>query len=98
MVSQPNLQRQVVKEMLNTWDRQYPGRLETMFSAMQNITLSHLCDPKLFDFKGIKHGQSLDGIEGDTAFDEERITPMQFEDEDQTDFSNNEMINFKEVN
>ena len=38
--SQPNLQRQVVKEMLNTWDRQYPGRLETMFSAMQNITLS----------------------------------------------------------
>ena len=96
--SQPNLQRQVVKEMLNTWDRQYPGRLETMFSAMQNITLSHMCDPKLFDFKGIKHGQLIDGIEGDTAFDEERITPMQFEDEDQTDFSNNEMINFKEVN
>lgn len=96
--SQPNLQRQVVKEMLNTWDRQYPGRLETMFSAMQNITLSHMCDPKLFDFKGIKHGQMINGIEGDTAFDEERITPMQFEDEDQTDFSNNEMINFKEVN
>ena len=96
--SQPNLQRQVVKEMLNTWDRQYPGRLETMFNAMQNITLSHMCDPKLFDFKGIKHGQLIDGIEGDTAFDEERITPMQFDDEDQTDFSNNEMINFKEVN
>ncbi|CWW69729.1 TPA: tRNA 2-thiocytidine(32) synthetase TtcA [Haemophilus influenzae] len=96
--SQPNLQRQVVKEMLNTWDRQYPGRLETMFSAMQNITLSHMCDPKLFDFKGIKHGQLIDGIEGDTAFDEEQITPMQFENEDQTDFSNNEMINFKEVN
>ena len=96
--SQPNLQRQVVKEMLNTWERQYPGRLETMFSAMQNITLSHMCDPKLFDFKGIKHGQLIDGIEGDTAFDEERITPIQFEDEDQTDFSNNEMINFKEVN
>ncbi len=96
--SQPNLQRQVVKEMLNTWDRQYPGRLETMFSAMQNITLSHMSDPKLFDFKGIKHGQLIDGIEGDTAFDEEQITPMQFEDEDQTDFSNNEMINFKEVN
>lgn len=96
--SQPNLQRQVVKEMLNTWDRQYPGRLETMFSAMQNITLSHMSDPKLFDFKGIKHGQMINGIEGDTAFDEEQITPMQFEEEDQTDFSNNEMINFKEVN
>ncbi|EDK13798.1 tRNA 2-thiocytidine(32) synthetase TtcA [Haemophilus influenzae] len=96
--SQPNLQRQVVKEMLNNWDRQYPGRLETMFSAMQNITLSHMSDPKLFDFKGIKHGQLIDGIEGDTAFDEERITPMQFKNEDQTNFSNNEMINFKEVN
>ena len=54
---------------------------------------------KLIRFqRPLKHGQSLDGIEGDTAFDEERITPMQFEDEDQTDFSNNEMINFKEVN
>ncbi len=50
--SQPNLQRQVVKEMLNTWDRQY-GRLETMFSALQDIVPSHLCDPKLFDLKGL---------------------------------------------
>ncbi|OOF87360.1 tRNA 2-thiocytidine(32) synthetase TtcA [Rodentibacter ratti] len=95
--SQPNLQRQVVKEMLNTWDRQYPGRLETMFSAMQNITLSHLCDPKLFDFKNIQHGQPLEGIEGDTAFDEERIEPMQFDNEESTDFSVQEMISFKEV-
>ena len=62
-----------------------------------NITLSHLCDPKLFDFKGIKHGQALEGIEGDTAFDEQNITPMQFDDEDQTDFSEQEMIAFKEV-
>ena len=96
--SQPNLQRQVVKEMLNTWDRQYPGRLETMFSAMQNITLSHMCDPKLFDFKGIKHGQMIADVEGDTAFDEEHIEPMKFEDDDQTDFSDHEMISFKEVN
>ena len=84
--------------MLNTWDRQYPGRLENMFSAMQNITLSHLCDPKLFNFKGIKHGQLIEGVEGDTAFDEEKITPMQFDDEDQADFSEQEMITFKEVN
>lgn len=96
--SQPNLQRQVVKEMLNTWDRQYPGRLETMFGAMQNITLSHMLDPKLFDFKSIKRGQTLDGLEGDIAFDQERITPMQLDDEEQMDFSEHEMIRFKEVN
>ena len=48
--------------------------------------------------KGIKHGQSLDGIEGDTAFDEERIEPMKFDDEDTSDYSDNEMISFKEVN
>lgn len=95
--SQPNLQRQVVKEMLNTWDRQYPGRLETMFSAMQNITLSHLCDPKCFDFKDIKRELLFDGIEGDTAFDEEKITPMTFDDDDQADFSEQGMIAFKEV-
>lgn len=83
--------------MLNTWDRQYPGRLETMFSAMQNITLSHLCDPKLFDFKGIKHGQSRWHWR-DTAFDEERIEPMKFDDEDASDYADNEMISFKEVN
>ncbi len=69
--SQPNLQRQVIKEMLQTWDRQYPGRIETMFSALQNITASHLCDPNLFDFKNIRQGSIPTGIEGDIAFDKE---------------------------
>ncbi|MFZ7216633.1 tRNA 2-thiocytidine(32) synthetase TtcA [Avibacterium avium] len=97
--SQPNLQRQVVKEMLQTWDRQYPGRIETMFSAMQNIVPSHLCDKNLFNFKDIQRGQHLDGVEGDIAFDKQDLptTPL-FQDEDeQTDFSQNEMISFKEV-
>src|SRR5699024_6147360 len=67
--SQPNLQRQVIKEMLQQWDRQYPGRIETMFSALQNIVPSHLCDAKLFDFKSIQRGVSLENIEGDIAFD-----------------------------
>ncbi|ACE61683.1 tRNA 2-thiocytidine(32) synthetase TtcA [Actinobacillus pleuropneumoniae] len=98
--SQPNLQRQVVKEMLQTWDRQYPGRIETMFSAMQNITLSHLCDPSLFDFKGLKLGQVLDGVEGDIAFDKAEIPNqplIQDEDEQTTDYGENGMIQFKQV-
>lgn len=97
--SQPNLQRQVVKEMLNTWDRQYPGRLETMFSALQDIVPSHLCDPNLFDFKGIKHGQMIDGVEGDTAFDNIKIEPKTFLDEDDdNNFAEAGVIQFKAVN
>ncbi|MDF7667291.1 tRNA 2-thiocytidine(32) synthetase TtcA [Orbaceae bacterium ESL0727] len=68
--AQPNLQRQVIKEMLRDWHKKFPGRIETMFRATQNITLSHLCDTHLFDFKGIKKGDTaIDG--GDLAFDRE---------------------------
>ncbi len=49
--SQPNLQRQVIGDMLRDWDKRYPGRIETMFSAMQNVVPSHLADVELFDFK-----------------------------------------------
>jgi tRNA 2-thiocytidine biosynthesis protein TtcA len=73
--SQPNLQRQVIGEMLRDWDKRYPGRIETMFSAMQNVVPSHLCDTEMFDFKGLQHGAAVvDG--GDLAFDREEL-PMQ---------------------
>tara|TARA_R110001606_G_scaffold78144_1_gene180475 strand:+ start:8395 stop:9231 length:837 start_codon:yes stop_codon:yes gene_type:complete len=52
--SQENLQRQVVKDMLQKWEKEFPGRTETMFSAIQNVVPSHLADTKLFDFKGLK--------------------------------------------
>ena len=48
--SQPNLQRQAVKEMMQTWDKKFPGRLETMFTSLQNVIPSHLADNRLFDF------------------------------------------------
>lgn len=51
--SQDGLQRQVVKEMLQDWDKRFPGRIETMFQAMQNIVPSHLTDKNLFDFAGL---------------------------------------------
>ncbi|TNH04172.1 tRNA 2-thiocytidine(32) synthetase TtcA [Testudinibacter sp. TR-2022] len=96
--SQPNLQRQVVKEMLQTWDRQYPGRIETMFSALQNVTPSHLCDPKLFDFKNIRRGELLQGVEGDIAFDNEPLKPIQWQDDDDSDYTDSQQIQFKQVN
>ncbi|WP_417552747.1 tRNA 2-thiocytidine(32) synthetase TtcA [Marinomonas fungiae] len=55
--SQENLQRQVVKEMLQNWEKQYPGRVDTMFSAVQNVVPSHLADTELFDFKGLKQSE-----------------------------------------
>lgn len=58
--SQENLQRQVVKEMLQKWEKEFPGRTETMFSALQNVVPSHLADTELFDFRGLK--QSADAF------------------------------------
>ena len=54
--SQPNLQRQVIKQMLSDWDRRQPGRTETIFRALGNVAPSQLCDPELFDFKGLDAG------------------------------------------
>lgn len=54
--SQDNLQRQVIKEMLQSWDKQFPGRIETMFRSLQHVVPSHLADTELFDFKGLERG------------------------------------------
>lgn len=48
--SQDNLQRGMIKEMLQTWDRQHPGRLETIFQSICNVAPSQLADRQLFDF------------------------------------------------
>lgn len=48
--SQENLQRQAMKEMLQDWDRRYPGRVETIFTALQHVAPSQLADRALFDF------------------------------------------------
>lgn len=80
--SQPNLQRQVIKEMLNDWDKRYPGRIETMFSAVRNVVPSHLCDTNLFDFYNLSHeSEVVDG--GDLAFDREDLPQQSFIDSDE---------------
>lgn len=68
--SQNNLQRQKIREMMADWDRRYPGRTESVFTALQNIVPSHLADTALFDFKGLQvraRVEEMDG--GDTLFD-----------------------------
>ncbi len=52
--SQENLQRQIIKDMLQTWDKKHPGRLENIFRSTQYITTSHLADHDLFDFKTLQ--------------------------------------------
>ncbi len=59
--SQENLQRQEMKKMLSGWDKQFPGRLETIFSSLQNISPSQMADTNLFDFVGLERKES-DGL------------------------------------
>ncbi|MDT4328388.1 tRNA 2-thiocytidine(32) synthetase TtcA [Methylomonas sp. MED-D] len=51
--SQENLQRKAMKVMLNGWDKQFPGRIETIFAGLQNIAPSQMLDAGLFDFAGL---------------------------------------------
>ncbi|UOA09155.1 tRNA 2-thiocytidine(32) synthetase TtcA [Methylobacter sp. S3L5C] len=59
--SQANLQRQAMKVMLKSWDKQFPGRLETIFTSLQNVAPSQLADRQLFDFAGLMRSQQTEG-------------------------------------
>src|SRR5688572_4324667 len=48
--SQENLQRKQVKRMLDAWEKETPGRIETIARALGDIRPSQLSDPALFDF------------------------------------------------
>lgn len=86
--SQENLQRQAVKEMMVDWDKRFPGRIETMFTALQNVVPSHLCDSNLFDFKHMQKGTVTNG-EGDIGFDKPEIpkVPVSFETDDELELA-----------
>lgn len=68
--SQENLQRKKIKQMLQAWDREQPGRVLNVFKSMARITGSHLFDRDLFDFAGLELTQAAKLGELDTAFDE----------------------------
>lgn len=67
--SQKNLQRQVIKDMMQQWDKKFPGRLETMFTALRNVQPSHLVDNVLHDFQGLKVGNKP-VVSGDMTLDQ----------------------------
>lgn len=71
--SQENLQRKMIKQMLQQWSQQYPGRIESMATALQNVAPSHLADNTLFDFKGLTT-QDSPFPDGDVAFDDEAVS------------------------
>ncbi|MBI3524968.1 MAG: tRNA 2-thiocytidine(32) synthetase TtcA [Betaproteobacteria bacterium] len=66
--SQEQLQRKQIKLMLAEWGKRFPGRIETLFRSLQNVVPSHLADPRLYDFAGLRPGGQADP-EGDRAFD-----------------------------
>ena len=70
--SQENLQRKQVGEMLREWEKKFPGRVESMFSALQNVVPSHLLDSALYDFKGAQ-ATGVASEDGDKAFDQEEF-------------------------
>ncbi|HEY0767608.1 MAG TPA: tRNA 2-thiocytidine(32) synthetase TtcA [Steroidobacteraceae bacterium] len=65
--SQENLQRLAVKKMLAAWEREFPGRTESIFSALRNVEPEHLADTRRFDFAGL---------------DAQQLVPMSEQDED----------------
>ena len=65
--SQDGLQRQVIKTMLMDWERQYPGRIDSIFNALKDVSPSQLADTDLFDFKGLKLERPQD-LEAEALF------------------------------
>ena len=63
--SQPNLQRQNIKQMLQLWDKTNPGRVESIFTALTSVKPSQLADRDLFDFASLQVDRSQ--TDGDAA-------------------------------
>lgn len=73
--SQPNLQREVVGRMLQQWEREHPGRIDSIFAALRNVATSQLADPAAFDFAGLEARRAA--ASGGAAEDaDERIVPL----------------------
>lgn len=72
--SQENLQRKIIGEMLETWEREHPGRLHNILKSLTRVTPSHLLDRELYDFASL----SVTPTEGDRGFDGEEYPEREF--------------------
>ena len=68
--SQENLQRKHIKALMREWDKKFPGRVDSIFSALSTVVPSHLMDRELFSFTDLK-ADGVASMLGDIAFDEE---------------------------
>jgi tRNA 2-thiocytidine biosynthesis protein TtcA len=59
--SQPNLQREAIARMLADWERDSPGRVDSIFTALCNVEASHLADPAAFDFAALERAPAAGG-------------------------------------
>ena len=72
--SQENLQRKQISQMLKDWEKQHPSRIESMFTALQNVVPSHLLDRSRYDFEGLQT-TGVPSMDGDQAFDAPTFPP-----------------------
>ena len=57
-----------MKDLLKSWEKSHPGRVESIFKSLTQVTPSHLLDSQLFDFQDLS--LDADPAEGDKAIDE----------------------------
>lgn len=65
--SQQNAQRKQIKAMLESWRKEFPGRIESLATALTQVVPSHLADREIFDFHELRRGSGASA--GDTVFD-----------------------------
>jgi tRNA 2-thiocytidine biosynthesis protein TtcA len=74
--SQENLQRQAIKQMLQEWERKFPGRTDNIFSALTRVSPSQLADTALYDFIHLNLDRSDSKVSAEDDAGERRLQPQ----------------------
>ena len=73
--SQENLQRNATKALIKEWEKKYPGRVESLFSSIQNVVPSHLMDAAQFDFKDLSQDEASSDLAEQNAWQPIQLIP-----------------------